>query len=395
MDPQSPQSASPVDRRQKYPSPSLFLALLAFLLLLSTGFLAYQNVHLQKQITSIQTQLQSSPTPSPIPDETKNWQTYTNTAHGFSFRYPTNWVLRSFAGSQQTPEESDSFTLEGPYENIDTMENGNDFIIAVNVSNKLPNEVNNEEKIIAAKEANGQFIVFTITSARIPPIALNTELFDRILATFNFTNDQSLTFPKKHFLTTDKFFENTPYPNELTSLKESDLLGFTCSNKYYKQADNSYVFFDNTSQQHTEEVLDDQRILKFLSSKEKGITNGSVSSVMTCKTESDNTIISYEITSLGGGVGASVNYGYFNEKNTTVAEIPMEKGPYFSCSDILAITKFNTLYVICGAGDGGFGSKSLYRVGLMKAYASDLLLKCTSIMADESSTPKITCGITQ
>ena len=81
------------------PKPSISPFILFFSLCISlagVGLLAYQNLQLQKQIASLQTQPTptSSPTPQAKPDpalrDTANWKTYTNTKLGFSIQYPSN-----------------------------------------------------------------------------------------------------------------------------------------------------------------------------------------------------------------------------------------------------------------------------------------------------------------
>jgi len=119
------------------------------------------------------------------------------------------------------------------------------------------------------------------------------------------------------------------------------------------------------------------------------------STVTVCKTEDNKIFLNYEIQGHGGGAGSTNYFGYLNGLNSGIAEIPIEMGPFFSCLNILAITKENTVYVECGAGDGGYSSKSFYRVGLYKAYTSDLLYKCSSIQENENSMPVITCGTKQ
>lgn len=54
----------------------------------------------QKSIPIVQ---QVTPTTTPK-DETTNWQTFTNTKHGFSFRYPMDWKVSSFVNTKNPME---------------------------------------------------------------------------------------------------------------------------------------------------------------------------------------------------------------------------------------------------------------------------------------------------
>jgi hypothetical protein len=82
------------------------LSILVFLLICITVYLAYQNMKLQKQITSLEQSTTPSANMTPIPsaletatpssststtlDPTANWKTYTNTNQGYLLKYPEN-----------------------------------------------------------------------------------------------------------------------------------------------------------------------------------------------------------------------------------------------------------------------------------------------------------------
>ncbi|HSW90126.1 MAG TPA: hypothetical protein VLH19_04615 [Patescibacteria group bacterium] len=68
---------------------SLALILLVLILLGVSGFLAYQNMQLQKQLAMVPVETQATAaSPTPTTDPTANWKTYTNSALGISFKYP-------------------------------------------------------------------------------------------------------------------------------------------------------------------------------------------------------------------------------------------------------------------------------------------------------------------
>lgn len=77
----------------------LTLSLLTLILLASTGYLAYQNMQLKKQIA----QPSASPSPTSTPDPTANWKTYTNHEYGYSVEYPSDWKV-SEAKPPNTPD---------------------------------------------------------------------------------------------------------------------------------------------------------------------------------------------------------------------------------------------------------------------------------------------------
>lgn len=80
---------------------SVFLAIT----LLIGGYLFLQVQGLTKQLAQLQVQPTATPLsteiPSPTTDPTANWKTYTNTTHGFSFKYPSDWILNSEGDGDQ------------------------------------------------------------------------------------------------------------------------------------------------------------------------------------------------------------------------------------------------------------------------------------------------------
>ncbi|MDZ7586361.1 MAG: PsbP-related protein [Patescibacteria group bacterium] len=79
----------------------IIVSFLAIFSLSASGWLFYQNLQLQKQISQLSNQPSPSPTPlvSPKPSaeaETADWKTYTNP--DFSFKYPNDWQLDDTGG---------------------------------------------------------------------------------------------------------------------------------------------------------------------------------------------------------------------------------------------------------------------------------------------------------
>lgn len=211
-------------------------------------------------------------------------------------------------------------------------------------------------------------------------------------------------YSKRHFSTNDKFFgDSVNYPQEILSFKDSDLVGFNCGPKYSRQIDGSLVAIQNNSPNQT---LTDKSLTSLLDGNGAKLTTQStdnpISSATICNTENNQKILNFEITQHGGGAGSDNFYGYLTPQYTVpnIANVPMESVAYFGCSDILAITKSNYLYAVCGGGDGPSGSKSIYKVNLNQNSTAMLLYKCTSAPSDLQATesamnPVIKCGTTQ
>lgn len=98
---------------EKSSSPVIwFLAILLVGLLASTGILAYQNMNLRNQISSLPSISTVLPQPSATSDVTVNWKTYTNPSKTYSFKYPEG--LKSDTGAAGSGVESIRFTFIGP-----------------------------------------------------------------------------------------------------------------------------------------------------------------------------------------------------------------------------------------------------------------------------------------
>ena len=91
------------------PKSWFLILLIIFIILLSlgtAGFFAYQYVQLKNQV--IQTKPTPVTSPSPTPDPTANWKTYTNTA-GYSIKYPasfTTQLIAAGAGNKEANAET-------------------------------------------------------------------------------------------------------------------------------------------------------------------------------------------------------------------------------------------------------------------------------------------------
>lgn len=87
------QTETPTSPEEKKPAklPVIILSILLIISLGISGFLAYQNFKLKRQIT----QLLSTPSPTTIPttDPTTDWKTYTNPEHNYTIKYPSNYIL--------------------------------------------------------------------------------------------------------------------------------------------------------------------------------------------------------------------------------------------------------------------------------------------------------------
>lgn len=76
--------------KQKGFAPILIILILAAVLL--SGYFIYQKQ--TKPISSPEPSPLSTEAPAKVEDPTANWETYTNTKYGYSFKYPTNLSIK-------------------------------------------------------------------------------------------------------------------------------------------------------------------------------------------------------------------------------------------------------------------------------------------------------------
>jgi hypothetical protein len=200
MDPINPIAGNPEALNQNTEAPKIpqpeknnhwisILAVAIFILLAlgAIAFLYYQNQQLKNMLANYQSQATSPPIPAATADPTANWKTYTNTEYYYSLKYPNDWNLRLFAGSQEQATTASSFAIEGPYQNIQTLQGGPDYSITVKVVAKQPADVSTPDKLTSSKVlSNNKYLEFDLISSIPNRTITDTQTFDQILSTFKF-----------------------------------------------------------------------------------------------------------------------------------------------------------------------------------------------------------------
>jgi hypothetical protein len=172
------------------PKNRLFISLVIFVILLSlgaAGFFAYQNYQLTHQPMPIQ------PPPSPIPDPTANWKTYTNTQSEFSFQYPNDWISTP-GDNLHAPDNSISMWIQtkiGGMECFNLIKSKSSIINGKNFNIQYFSGADsdicsnpNERTIYFGQQSP----FFTITYSYNQNNQIEAEkIFDQILSTFKFT----------------------------------------------------------------------------------------------------------------------------------------------------------------------------------------------------------------
>lgn len=180
-------------------------------------------------------------------------------------------------------------------------------------------------------------------------------------------------FEKRSYKNTDKIFDKIPYPNEMTSKSDSQLISFKCTPNYFNN--NSGILVRSVDGEFPR--LDDP-VLIYLAQKAGNMHGREIAdSVLTCLTVNNDQYVVYGIWNGGGGMDNVAYIGKINPDKTIleIANIPNDGTPYFGCNKIFQIDNKN-IYVQCGGGDIG-SSSSIYKINLTNKTKAQLL-QCSS-----------------
>ncbi len=88
------------------------IGILILLLLITTIFLAYQNIQLRKEIITMKiTQVVGTPVPSGSPDPTADWKTFADSNGTFIFKYPSDYTASTDIGLLNDPTNKFAFSV--------------------------------------------------------------------------------------------------------------------------------------------------------------------------------------------------------------------------------------------------------------------------------------------
>ncbi|MCX6817117.1 MAG: hypothetical protein NTZ93_04605 [Candidatus Beckwithbacteria bacterium] len=227
------------------------LIILICLSSLTSAFLFYQNLQLQKQIAVLQSpvSLLVKPSPSPSLDPTADWKKYTNSSNQFSFKYPSEYTVTSqptfttiktnvesfMVSDTDTPEKFNYYiqiSLD-PQSNFDTWTK---YESTQSLGTEKINGYNFEKYIVADmyltlnyiyKDPNGliyRFMLGPYDNIKTPNDL--TIKFDQILSTFKFTeSEKAVCKPTYEVIQTPELSAEQTYSQEcLNKDNESDCL---------------------------------------------------------------------------------------------------------------------------------------------------------------------------
>lgn len=166
---------------------------------------------------------------------------------------------------------------------------------------------------------------------------------------------QNITFQKKIYNLNHNIWAlgNNPYPVELSSRSDDELVGLDCLPRYVKDPDPLGQYLEYNSEEGKERSkLESTELLNFIKK------NSNISAITGCRTENNKTLVIYEIASGGGGAGNTVHIGYLNANSEIPKPISIEENnetlyaeAYFGCYvGPLALTINDLFYFSCGGG---------------------------------------------
>lgn len=183
------------------------------------------------------------------------------------------------------------------------------------------------------------------------------------------------------------------YPQELTMLKNDQLVDFLCSSVYRDDYEGGYEAYINNQSVK----LTDTQLLSYI----ENITahhNKAPFSFQKCVTEHNEIFVAYSsFTNLGKsertGGGGAADYYFGTIVGTTfsqIAAIPNDSAPYASCNSPLAYTTDHNLYYICGGGEGGLGQATIVKVNMVTKGVKSIL-SCKSTSRSDGTGMNISC----
>lgn len=206
-----------------------------------------------------------------------------------------------------------------------------------------------------------------------------TEMPEKLptITTSEITAQVSMTFKRRQFDISKKFFIEEAYPKELTQISEDDLQEMMCTPDYEKLGD---VFQDG---QRKIDRQSDPKIMHFVDAIEKNYKDTKyphVMNIQTCSSKSGEELLLYGMGPCGGGCGGIPFIAeYRNQQVKQLVEVE-GKEAYFGCNP-LQLTNGNDLYLNCGGGDGPTNSRYIYRLSLNDSSFTKLKY-CTATVND-------------
>ncbi len=209
------------------------------------------------------------------------------------------------------------------------------------------------------------------------------------------------SYSKRQFDPGEKFFQDHSFPAEIVSKDESDLVSMRCTPELY--CPNPYVECIYHQQEADSSVkIVDGRLLALVKAanmtKDPELAGGrsshDVEMITFCQAENGREFLAYKIPLVGGGAGTADYFGLVLPGDTIekIGTI-QENIAYFSCHRPLQLTKSDSLFYVCGGGDGPSWLRSIYEINFTSK-SVERVAYCESFL-DEQYQVSETCDYEQ
>ncbi len=178
-------------------------------------------------------------------------------------------------------------------------------------------------------------------------------------------------FQTRQFDPAKPFFATMPYPDELTAVRETDLVPMRCSPEYFSWSGADHEYADPTTQERHK--ITDNLLQAYLKSAQALNPEGIITSISYCEIENGRSIVVYRVGPCGGGCAGIPHFSYGETDGSLelVATIQTgEDGAYFKC-DPLQLTRSSILYVACSSEGMGI----IRKINLL-AQSVSIVLRC-------------------
>jgi hypothetical protein len=201
-------------------------------------------------------------------------------------------------------------------------------------------------------------------------------------------------FRARQFDPAAMFFRDIPYPPELTSTVDSNLIRLGCSHTYIRRPTKEYSYIDDDPATEAENMsdplmqvfLDNARVFAQSRSSDPRTL---ISYIAYCDIKSENSIVMYGVGPCGGGCigNEHISFGKPDGSLVFLADLVQKGGGGYAICSPLMLTMQRILYMKCPSEFGDM----IKKVNLLDASMS-IVLRCGIIIGKDESDITTTCG---
>jgi hypothetical protein len=207
------------------------------------------------------------------------------------------------------------------------------------------------------------------------------------------------TFVKRRYITTDMLLGNHLYPKEMLNIPDKQLVGLNCSPQFFSWDGKNHSYYDEKNEK---EIIAGEEEAKYLAILEKKHGLGSVMQYSICKSENNETFLSFSTGPCGGGCAGIPQIAELTTEDEINKEYAVIKEPMFTYEEnreyfcgaycgceISQLTTNKVLYYKCT----GEGTASIGKIDLGKGTISPVKRCVYTNYGSEGKADKGRCDI--